>query len=139
MPRPTSSPIARNPNIPAADVLFSEHRDDEQAPGNGEHRRLRELFDVDFDPDREEEDRDEEVADRLELTTDAVGRRAATESEAGDERTHDGCELRNLGELRDRKCERVQRRKRDQCARGNSEAGNPLEQPRERIGCPRPR
>ena len=73
MPRPTSSRSPGDPNIPAADCKLPEHRDDEEAPGNSEHRWLRELFDVDLDPDREEEDRDEEVADWLELTTDAIG------------------------------------------------------------------
>ena len=137
MPMPTSSRSPGDPNIPAADASLPETAMTNSTAGDAEHRRLRELLDVDLDPDREEEDRDEEVADRLQLTTDAIGRGAPTEREAGDERTDDRGELRDLGELGDR--EREGERERDQRARRLAEAGDPVEQPRNEPDARRPR
>ena len=106
MPRPTRSRSPGDPNIPAAAASFPSTAMTKRPPAMASTDGFDELTDVDLDPDRKEEDRDEEMADRLEITTDAVGRRAATKSEAGDERTNDRSQLRNLGELCDRQRER---------------------------------
>ena len=87
---------------------------DQQRGRDAQHLGLDERLDLDFDPDPEEEHRDEEVADRRELALDAFLRRAARERKPGDERADDRGELRRVGELGER--ERERQRQRDQRA-----------------------
>ena len=111
---PTSSRSPGAPTSPRRHEL-PDDRDHEKDRRDPEHRRLRELPDVGVDADLQEEDRDEQVPDRLQLPPDAIGRVAATEREPGDERADDRRELGRVGELGER--ERERERERDERAR----------------------
>ena len=91
--------VPRRTQEPSGGDNLADHRDGEQRGRHAEHLGVEEALDLSIDADLEEEHRDEEVADRGEVRTDAVRRAATGQRHAGHERPHDRRQLCCIGQL----------------------------------------